>query len=216
MSASALSRTGTAPAAPVDLVDQLAGIAPGSPLEELRSRRPVARFHTQESYEALFGASAGGAVTLPERIAVAAFVTVLHGQGPLARHFQDRLGALDPALSLAIRREIAAAAATGPFGRYPAGPLSAEDTAGVVYRADQAARTALGPKLAAALEHAHLLVFRPREASSAALQALLDAGWTTDAVVTLSQIVAFLSFQIRVVAGLAVLAAHPATQEDRP
>jgi uncharacterized protein YciW len=36
---------------------------------------------------------------------------------------------------------------------------------------------------------------------------MLDAGWTTDAVVTLSQLVAFLSFQIRVVAGLEVLAA---------
>ena len=33
---------------------------------------------------------------------------------------------------------------------------------------------------------------------------------------TLSQIVAFLTFQIRVVAGLTVLNAHPAAQEPRP
>lgn len=37
------------------------------------------------------------------------------------------------------------------------------------------------------------------------LQALLDAGWSTTEIVTLSQLVAFLSFQIRVVVGLRVL-----------
>jgi uncharacterized protein YciW len=55
-----------------------------------------------------------------------------------------------------------------------------------------------------------LLVFRPRDASPAALQSLLDAGWSTTGIVTLSQLVAFLSFQIRVVAGLRALAAAPA------
>lgn len=54
-------------------------------------------------------------------------------------------------------------------------------------------------------EHAHLLTFCPRDASPDALQALLDAGWTTDGIVTVSQLVAFTHFQLRVVAGLAVL-----------
>ena len=53
-----------------------------------------------------------------------------------------------------------------------------------------------------------MLVFHPRDAAPAALQALLDAGWSTTDIVTLSQIVAFLSFQIRVVAGLRTLAAR--------
>jgi uncharacterized protein YciW len=53
---------------------------------------------------------------------------------------------------------------------------------------------------------AHLLVFHPRDAAPARLQALLDAGWSTTDIVTLSQIIAFLSFQIRVAAGLRVLA----------
>ena len=52
----------------------------------------------------------------------------------------------------------------------------------------------------------HLLAFHPRDAAPAALQALLDAGWSTTDIVTLSQIAAFLSFQIRVVAGLRALA----------
>jgi uncharacterized protein YciW len=50
-----------------------------------------------------------------------------------------------------------------------------------------------------------MLVFHPRDAAAPSLQAMLDAGWTTDDVVTLSQLVAFLAFQIRVVAGLRVL-----------
>ena len=65
----------------------------------------------------------------------------------------------------------------------------------------------LGPRLAAAFDHLHMLVFHPRDAAPEALQELLDAGWSTIGIVTLSQIAAFLSFQIRVVAGLHVLAA---------
>ena len=70
-------------------------------------------------------------------------------------------------------------------------------------------RRGLGPRLAAAFEHVHLLVFHPRDATPVALQALLDAGWSTTGIVTLSKIVAFLSFQIRVVAGLRTLAGRP-------
>ena len=38
------------------------------------------------------------------------------------------------------------------------------------------------------------------------LQSLLDAGWSTNDIVTISQLVSFLSYQIRVVSGLGVLA----------
>ena len=62
----------------------------------------------------------------------------------------------------------------------------------------------LGARLAAALEHAHMLVFRPRDAGAADMKALLAAGWSDTGIVTFSQLVAFLSFQMRVVAGLRV------------
>jgi uncharacterized protein YciW len=39
---------------------------------------------------------------------------------------------------------------------------------------------------------------------------MLDAGWSTPDVVVISQLVSFLSFQIRIVAGLRTLASHPA------
>ena len=69
-----------------------------------------------------------------------------------------------------------------------------------------AIRRTLGPRLAAAFEHVHMLVFHPRDATPGALQAVLDGGWSTTEIVTLSQIAAFLSFQIRVVNGLRILA----------
>ena len=53
--------------------------------------------------------------------------------------------------------------------------------------------------MTAALAHVHMLVFHPRDASPASLQALLDAGWSNTGIVTLSQLVAFLAFQIRTV-----------------
>ena len=103
------------------------------------------------------------------------------------------------------RGEIARGSVEGPYGRYPQGPLTIEDKEGPDYQVSTDNRERLGSRLAAALEHAHLLVFHPRDASPAALQRLLDAGWSTTDIVTLSQLVAFLSFQIRVVAGLRVL-----------
>jgi CMD domain protein len=115
----------------------------------------------------------------------------------------ERLG--HPRLTDAIRGEIARDSVEGPYGRYPQGPLTVEDREGSVYQVSTDNRERLGSRLAAALEHAHLLVFHPRDASPAALQRLLDAGWSTTDIVTLSQLVAFLSFQIRVVAGLRVL-----------
>lgn len=111
------------------------------------------------------------------------------------------------ALSGAVAEATTAGRTRGPYGAYPSGPLSVEDRAGPAFAIPPAARDTLGTRLVTALEHAHRLVFHPRDASPDALQALLDVGWTTTAIVTLSQLVAFLSFQIRVIDGLSVLAA---------
>src|SRR5262249_31299328 len=106
-----------------------------------------------------------------------------------------------------IDAEATAATTKGPYGAFPKGPLSKEDAAGPIHRVADSNRAALGARLAAAFEHVHMLVFHPRDADARSLQSLLDAGWTTTQIGTLSQLVAFLSFQIRVVAGLKVLAA---------
>jgi CMD domain protein len=194
-----------------DVIDALVGITPGSPLDAVRARRPEARAHAQATYQALFAPKAPGDVTPQERFAVGAFVCGLHGATAIAAAYAARLAesGAPAALREAVTAAVTEAGARGPYGRYPAGPLSGEDAAGPSYRAGAATRAALGPRLAAAFEHVHMLVFHPRDAAPPALQALLDAGWSTTDIVTLSQIVAFLSFQIRVVTGLRVLAGRP-------
>jgi CMD domain protein len=191
-----------------DAIDALVGIGPGSPLDAIRSRRSEARIHAEATYRALFAPDVPGGISAAERFAVGAFVTGLHGVAETAAFYAKGLAAsgASAALGEAVDAAVAEAEAHGPYGTYPAGPLSRETLAGPTYRVSEKIRSALGPRLAGAFEHVHMLVFHPRDAAPAALQALLDAGWSTTDIVTLSQIVAFLSFQIRVVAGLRTLA----------
>ena len=198
------------PGMDADVIDALVGIVPGSALDAIRGRRPEARTQAQATYRALFAPEVPGGVTAAERFAVGAFITGLHGEAAIAGFYAARLaaGGAPAALRDAVDAAVTEARAQGPYGRYPAGPLSREDMAGPAYRVGAEPRGGLGPRLAAAFEHVHLLVFHPRDAAPEALQALLDAGWSTTDIVTLSQIVAFVSFQIRVVTGLRILAGH--------
>ncbi len=201
-----------------DVIDRLVGIEPGSHLDRIRAHREQARTHAQQSYLALFAPTPPvfGHFEIADRFAVAVFVAGLHGQADVARFYADALAEQGARAGVAdaIAIETERGATQGPYGRYPAGPLSAEDASGPSYAVSDARRAVLGERLSAALEHAHLLVFHPRDASAAALQSLLDAGWTSTEIVTLSQLVAFLAFQIRVVAGLQALAQRPVTLVD--
>ncbi|MCP3385488.1 CMD domain protein [Bradyrhizobium sp. CCGUVB4N] len=192
-----------------DVIDTLAGIKPGSALDAIRARRLQARDNAQKSYLSLFEPIDASDFSLVERAAVAAFVTGLDGESPVATFYRDKLAASagGAALLEAIDAEIARGRTSGPYGSFPAGPLSVENTAGLIYRVSTASKSVLGARLVAALEHAHLLVFRPRDAASADMKALLAAGWSNTGIVTFSQLVAFLSFQVRVVSGLRTLAA---------
>jgi CMD domain protein len=199
-----------------DIIDLLAGIEPGSSLDGIRIRRLQARENAQKSYLALFEPVDFGDVTAAERCAVAAFVAGVHDQPGAVDFYLAKLAKAndrsEPVETL--KAEIERAKTQGPYGAFPAGPLSVEDKAGLNYRIAPEGRRVLGARLAAALEHAHLLVFRPRDAAPADMQALLDAGWSSTAIVTLSQLVAFLSFQVRTVAGLRTLGASLARRAD--
>lgn len=201
-----------------DVIDRLVGIAPGSHLDRIRAQREQARTNAQQSYLSLFAPTPPvyGNFETADRIAVAAFVAGLHGQADVARFYADALAGQGARTGVAeaIAIETQRGAAQGPYGRYPAGPLSAEDAPGLSYAVGAAQRPVLGERLSAGLAHAHLLVFHPRDASPGSLQALLDAGWSSTEIVTLSQLVAFLAFQIRVVTGLQALAQRPVTLVD--
>ncbi|MBV9459255.1 MAG: CMD domain protein [Bradyrhizobium sp.] len=193
-------------AEPQDIIDHLAGIAPGSSLDAIRARRLQARENAQKSYLALFEPADFGDVAAYERYAVAAFVTGVHQEPSVAAFYLKKL-ADRPELVAALKAEIERGKTRGPYGAFPEGPLSVEDTTGLIYHVAADRKAVFSDKLAAGLEHAHLLVFRPRDARPAAMQALLDTGWSTNAIITLSQLVAFLSFQVRSVVGLRTLGA---------
>lgn len=186
-----------------DVIDSLVGIAPGSKLDAIRAQRAEARKHAQASYASLFEPKELGGVSADERHAIAAFVAGLHGEARTDAFYAAKLPAT---LRTAVATEVAAAKAKGPYGRFPKGPLSVEDAPGPTWKVNDTGRAALGPRLTAAFEHTHMLVFHPRDASAPSLQSLLDAGWSTNDIVTISQLVSFLSYQIRVVSGLTVLA----------
>lgn len=192
-----------------DVIDRLAGLAAGSPLALLRDRKPVTREQSQKSYRALFEPSETSHVTLQERFALAMFVAGLHEQNDAAAFYTAGLLRTVPAEAFitALSEEVARGRTVGPYGAYPKGPLSAEDVAGPVYAVAEANRSVLGARLTAALAHVHLLVFHPRDASASGLQRLLDSGWSNAGIVTISQLVAFLAFQLRAAAGLRTLAA---------
>jgi CMD domain protein len=192
-----------------DVIDLLAGIKAGSEVDRIRSERPETRANAQKSYLALFQPVEQGDVTQSERLAVATFVAGLHRTDEVAEFYASGLTEIPGGASLvgAVKAEVGKGRTRGPYGRFLSGPLSVEDKPGAAFEISEFNAVILGRKLTAALEHSHLLVFRPREANPAALQKLLDAGWSTTAIVTLSQIVAFLAFQIRVAVGLSALAA---------
>jgi uncharacterized protein YciW len=57
-------------------------------------------------------------------------------------------------------------------------------------------------KLAAAVRHTDLLTKSPADAQASDLQALKDGGFTPAGILSLSQVIAFVNYQLRLIAGL--------------
>lgn len=164
-----------------DVISDLAGVTPGSPLAELRTERPEATEHAQGSYAALFDPEELIGLSQVERFATALRVATLHAATGAAAHYRARL--------------IAAGASTD-----------------VVAAAEQGADSATSPRLRAILGHAELLGAHPVDTTPDSHQVLSDAGLSTLEIVVLSQIIAFLSFQLRVITALQLLAGDSTTE----
>lgn len=186
-----------------DVIDSVLGVTAGDAIDTIRRSRDIARTHAQATYDALFTPVSDADFSLGERYAVASFVLGLHGETPLSPVYD---AGVPQDLAPLVAAQVAAALRSGPYGVYREPGLAAESEPGEAFVAD----AVLGERLAAAFTHAALLVYRPRESSPQALEALQAAGWSDDGIVTLSQLVSFLAFQVRVVAGLSVLAATQA------
>lgn len=189
---------------PQDLIDHVVGIDAGSWLDTLRRGRSVLRDNAQLSSELLLNPKDDTDFSKTERLAVASFVAGLHGDSGIYELYLDLLARLEGGARLGdvIKDLVVAGRTTGPYGAYPRGPLSNEDLNGIGFSASPAE---IGERLAAALNHAHFLTYHPRDASVDALETLKAAGWSATAIVTLSQLVSFLTFQIRIIHGLTVL-----------
>jgi len=159
-----------------DVISSLAGIAEGSALAALRAERPESRDHAQGSYLALFSPKESTGLSGMERYAVALRVASRHASREGVAHYKAGL------VKNGASPEIVVAA-------------------GNVLGGD----TSLSTRLAALLAHTDLLSTHPVDTTTASHQALSDAGLSTAEILTLSQIVAFLSFQLRVIAALQVM-----------
>lgn len=110
----------------------------------------------------------------------------------------DDLG-LDRALRAAIARRVARTASNEALlAEYP---LPDDSTLRALAESGDVA----DPRLAAIAGHADMIASDPGRASETDLHRLLDAGLTVPQVVALSELLAFVCFQMRVVHGLSLL-----------
>lgn len=170
-----MSQSPPTEAAAPDVIDTLAGIALGSPLHALRAGRVDVLSHAEASYRALLEPQDPAGVSLVERALVALRVAALTHSDALAAQQRARLEQLG-ATSVLI------AAAAQP--------------------SDDAA---LSERERAILRHVDLLSLRPIDTTRADIEALSAHGLGARDVVTISQLIAFLHFQVRVLAGLRAL-----------
>ncbi len=160
------------PPEPADLLEDILGIAPGSPLAALRRRRPEALRHSQGAYEELLRPADPGGISYAERAALALRVALREGVAALAARYRallERAGA---------RAEVAAA----------------EDLSG--------SGAAAGERLAALLRHADLVALRPGACGQADIDRLAALGLSPRDVVAVTQLVSFVPYQVRLLAGL--------------
>ncbi|MGO3884956.1 MAG: CMD domain protein, partial [Mycetocola sp.] len=187
--------------------------------EPIRSPRPTVRDNLNEVVDALFSPVAGDAAfPVADRLIVALYVATLHGDSAAIGWFAEAAEAAGVAKGIEDETiELAEAhLTTGPYGSYD-GPLRGESVDGPAVEVPRA--SVFGIKLGAGLEHAHRVLFHPRDVVSDHLRALSDAGWSTDQIVILTQLVSVLTFQLRIAQGVRAIsdvAATPDAHQPRP
>jgi CMD domain protein len=167
----------TEPAVGSDTIDQIAGLAAGSRLAQLRAERPEVALHAEGSYQALLEPADPAGVSRFERESIALRVAVLTPSPPVAAWHRDRLRKLG-----ATEQNLAA------IERFP------EGSAG------------LSAREVAILRHTDRLTLAPAAASPAQIAELKEVGLSPRDIVTIAQLITFETFQIRVLAGLRLLA----------
>lgn len=172
-----------APAAlpPLDSIDKILGLQAGEPRHLLRHNREKIAHHTQLSEDALFDGAVED-ISVAERLFAAWYAAHLTGIDALAREYETRLVVVATSDDAALTRQ-------------------------AIDSIHRGVDTGLGnARLAAIAEHTRMLNDHPVRARPAHLHALQAAGLTTHAIVVLSQLLAFVAYQARVIAAVHALA----------
>jgi uncharacterized protein YciW len=163
---------------------RLAGIASTGSVAALRAARADATRYTQGSFDALFDPGATR-LSLEERFAAASYAAALSAAPEAAFAYRERL------LALGSSAESAIAALEGFIAE------------GVTH----ASAADIDARLAAILKHTHALTTLTPTPEQSALLRVKQAALSTPEIVALSQLVAFVTYQVRVVAALRALEA---------
>ncbi|WP_426112798.1 CMD domain-containing protein [Pseudomonas sp. DSP3-2-2] len=158
-----------------DVLDDLLGIAPGSHLRQVRHARDKVVAATQGSHALFFNAQLQDGLPLNERLLVAYYTSRLTPNELLTGYYLEQLQALNIDQALLAQIDADALASLG------------------------------APRLQAVLGFTRTLILSPVEGDQQALQVLQQAGLSTAEIVVLAQLIAFLSYQVRLAAGLSAL-----------
>lgn len=161
-----------------DLTGELAGAGRSPAIAAVMAGRADLMAATEANYRAVIAPQDPGGLPSAERLALACRIARLNGDAILADHYQQAAGT-GPTLAAALAATLADPGAPAPAN----------------------------PRLAAILRHVDLVTREPREATRGDVAALLAAGLAEADVVRLSQLVAFVSYQARLLAGLRLIGA---------
>lgn len=160
-----------------NLIEALAGAGP-SLAAVLAERAEIMRL-SQASHDAVLLPRAPGGISHAERAALAARMARWNGDATLEAHYRELLSqAGDSPLLLAVASGADPAEAAG------------QDT-----------------RLQAIIRHVDIVTLAPRDATRADIAALVAAGVSEPDIVRLAELVAFVNYQVRVIAGLRLLEA---------
>ncbi|MFC7400628.1 CMD domain protein [Chelatococcus sp. GCM10030263] len=160
------------------VIERLAGVAAGSPIADALAKRAEIMELSQASHDAMLTPRAPGGLSHGLRAVLAARMAAWNGDEALAAHYHVLL-------DRSGERDVFADAAS--------------PTVGFEEFADR--------QLRAILRHADILSKAPREATRRDIEALKAAGVGEADIVRLAELTAFVNYQIRVMAGLRLLAA---------
>lgn len=158
-----------------DMLDRLLNIQPETPLHGVRHAREKVAAATQASQDLFFAPTLENNLSLTERLWVAYYAAYLTPQPLLSAHYLEQLQA--HGVSQSDRESI------------ESGALD----------------TLSDARLAAILRFTRTLIESPVDGDQQALKALQQVGLSTEEIVVLAQLIAFLSYQVRLASGLAAL-----------